>query len=243
MSPRPRIGITVHLASVTASPGGAELRFELAARYAQAVREAGGVPLLVPTDSPASIGDTLGAVDGLLLSGGGSLPTAYFTANPNPTLRQTNPVRYDMEVALIRAAWERGMPLLGICRGHQTIAEALGGELIRDVRGPDRPEHYQDEAPTVRTHALGVVGGSRLARLVGTQTQVNSFHRQAVSVAPAGWRAVAHSPDGLIEAIEADVGFGVGCQFHPEWLGEVEPGFAALFEEFVAASARFGASG
>lgn len=240
MSRRPRVGITVHLGAVERL-GREEARFELTARYAQAVRDAGGVPLLVPTDSAEGLGATLDALDGLLLSGGGSLPAAYFEANPDPTLRQTNPVRYDVEVALVRSAWERDMPLMGICRGHQTIAEALGGELIRDVRGDGRPEHYQEDAPTVRTHALAVEDGSRLARLVGSAPAVNSFHRQAVVRVPAGWRVVARSPDGLVEAMEAERGFGVGCQFHPEWLVE-EPGFAALFAEFVAAGAAFGAS-
>lgn len=237
MRQRPRVGITVHLGSVERH-GRDEPRFELTARYAQAVREAGGLPLMVPTDSAEGLEETLDALDGLLLSGGGSLPAAYFQENPDPTLRQTNPVRYDVEVALVRAAWARGMPLLGICRGHQTIAEALGGELVRDVRRQGSPEHYQGEAPEVRTHALAVEEGSRLARLVGAATAVNSFHRQAVSRPPEGWQAVARSPDGLVEAIEAERGFGVGCQFHPEWLFD-EPGFARLFEEFVAACAQY----
>ena len=237
MARRPRVGITVHLGTVRRQ-GREEERFELAARYAQAVRDAGGAPLLVPTDSPEAAEETLDALDGLLLSGGGSLPARYFEENPDPSLRQTNPVRYDVEVALVRAAWSRGMPLMGICRGHQTIAEALGGELIRDVRRDGRPEHYQEEAPTVRTHPLAVEEGSRLARLVGRETRVNSFHRQAVSRPPSGWRVAARSPDGLVEAIEAESGFGAGCQFHPEWLCD-EPGFAALFAEFVAACAGF----
>ncbi len=237
---RPLIGISVHVGRVAAPHGDVEMRFESQARYAQAVREAGGIPLLVPTDSQEVVEDTLNELDGLLLSGGGSLPSAFFEQNPQPTLRETNPVRYDVEVAMVRSAWARSMPLLGICRGHQTIAEALGGEVVRDVRGPDRPEHYQDLSPTVRTHALSVESDSRLGRLIGRESLVNSFHRQAVGAVPTGWRVVARSPDGLVEAMEAVNGFGVGCQFHPEWLGEAEPGFARLFTEFVAASEEFG---
>lgn len=237
---RPRIGVTVHLAEVRTREGDLEHRYELASRYAEAVRDAGGLPLLVPTHpgSVAAAEETVAAIDGLLLSGGGSLPASYFDEHPDPGLRDTNPLRYDVEVALVRAAAAAGMPLLGICRGEQTIVEALGGELVRDLRGVDGAgDHYQTVPAAERTHGLRTRPDTRLARALGPEARVNSFHRQVVARPPEGWRVAAWSDDGLIEAVEATVGYGLGCQFHPEQLAPSEPGFAALFEEFVAAAA------
>lgn len=238
---RPRIGITVHSATVVAREGNEEVRFEVAARYAQAVTKAGGIPLLLPAHPDAAIHpDGLAVCDGLLLSGGGSLSAQYFVDNPNPSLRATNPPRYDVEVALVRAAAAAGMPLMGICRGHQTIAEALGGTVLNDLRQHvGASEHYQEAPAYEPTHALRTEPGSLLGRSLPAGTSVNSFHRQVVSAVPSGWAATAWSPEGLIEAMEAEASFGLGCQFHPEWLGADEPGFDWLFDEFVAAARTF----
>ena len=246
MRTRPRIGITVHSADVRAREGNRETRFEVSARYAQAVARAGGLPLLVPAHPSVAVpvGETLAALDGLLVSGGGGLSADYFVEHPNPSLRDTNPERYDVEVAMIRSAWQSGVPLLGICRGHQTMVEAMGGTLVNDLRTEaGNAEHYQKEPATTATHALALRAGSLLARLVPDGVMVNSFHRQVVSTVPPGWNVTAWSADGLVEGVEAgDSGqpgtkrFAVGCQFHPEWLGESEPGFDRLFEAFIAAA-------
>lgn len=236
---RPRIGITVHVGEEAAPQGHRETRFALGARYAQAVLEAGGLPLLLPThpEAAAPAEAVLAAIDGLLLSGGGPLPPGYFALNPEPSLQATNPGRYQVEAALVRSAAALGKPLLGICRGQQTMVEALGGELLRDLtRHPGALEHDQALPPWLPSHALRVEPGSRLAGWVGPRAQVNSFHRQAVRSAPSGWRVSAWADDGLVEAVEAERGFMVGLQFHPEWLGQSEPGFRALFTDFVAAT-------
>lgn len=238
----PIVGITVHVAEVEAKQGNMEWRFQLGARYSQAVAEAGGVPLLVPTH-PAAAGrleGVLGAIDALLLSGGGSLPGQYFLDHPDPSLRETNPVRYDLEVGLVRAAWAAGMPLLGICRGHQTIAEALGGTLVHNLAlVPGSADHYQSEPATVTTHAVDLTAGSALASWLGPTAQVNSFHRQVVDRPPPRWRVTARSRDGWVEALEADRGFGIGTQFHPEWLTSEQPAFRKLFQAFIEAAAHY----
>ncbi|HET9026763.1 MAG TPA: gamma-glutamyl-gamma-aminobutyrate hydrolase family protein [Trueperaceae bacterium] len=241
----PVIGITVHVAEVVTEEGHGEWRFQLAARYAKAVADAGGVPLLLPThpDSSGRLEDVLGAIDALLLSGGGRLPGQYFHDNPDPSLRDTNPVRYDLEVSLVRAAWAAGMPLLGICRGHQTVAEALGGTIVRNLGAiPGAANHYQTEVATVTTHAVELTPGSALAGWVGETVRVNSFHRQVVDKPPPHWRVTARSTDGWVEAIEADRGFGIGTQFHPEWLTQEQPAFRKLFLAFVEAAANYRAA-
>jgi len=240
---RPRIGITVHMAEQTEGKDPAEVRFSLTARYAEAVLEAGGQPLLLPThpNSAAPASEVVGTIDGLLLSGGGSLPRQYFADNPNPSLRQTNPLRYDVEVALVRAAREERLPILGICRGHQTMLEALGGTPVRNLNAEaGDADHYQSRPSDVATHGLRTVPGSRLAGWLGEDIRVNSFHRQVVQDVPPGWRVAAWSDDGFVEAIEAAEGFAIGLQFHPEWLEKREPAFRRIFDAFVAAAAARG---
>lgn len=234
---KPLIGITVHLAEREARQGHVEQRLEVGTRYGAAVLRAGGIPVLVPTarTNSAAPADLLSRLDGLLLSGGGSLPASFFGENPDPSLEDTNPERYGIEVELVREAAARGLPVLGICRGHQTLSEAFGGTLIRNLGAlPGQRGHYQEEHPGTATHGLRLKEGSLLASLLGPEAMVNSLHRQSVDVVPAGFSASAWSDDGLIEAVEKDSGFVVGVQFHPEWLADGEPGFAALFDRFVA---------
>ncbi len=238
---KPRIGITVHMAEQIESDGLKEVRFSLVSRYAEAVLEAGGLPLLLPTHpkSAAPASEVVGTIDGLLLSGGGSIPRQYFNDNPNPSLRETNPLRYDVEAELVRAARDAHLPILGICRGHQTMLEALGGTPVRNLSAAaGDADHYQSLPSNVTTHGLRTVAGTRLAAWLGEETRVNSFHRQVVQDVPSGWRIAAWSDDGLVEAIEADDGFAVGLQFHPEWLEESEPAFRQVFNAFVAAAAE-----
>ncbi len=232
----PRVGITVHVAEVEAKQGHLEWRFQVGTRYAQVVAEAGGVPLLLPTHAAAAASATavLDGLDALLVSGGGSIPGQYFVDNPDPSLRDTNPVRYDYEVALIRGAWVRGLPLLGICRGHQTIAEALqGGPALNLGVIEGAREHYQTQEPTETTHGALFEPGSKFAGWLGSGAPVNSFHRQVIERPPPGWRVSAYSDDGWIEAMEAENGFGVGVQYHPEWLVSSQPAYRNLFSEFV----------
>ncbi len=237
---KPRVGITVHVAEVTDRAGHPEWRFQVGARYAQVIKQAGGVPLLLPTHPEAALSpsETLDLVDALLVSGGGNIPGQYFVENPDPSLRDTNPTRYDLEVELIRAAWDRGTPLLGICRGHQTIAEALGGSPVLNlgiVSGARN--HYQEEKPTACTHGVAFEPGTQLASWLGPAGGVNSFHRQVVEQPPVGWRVSAYSDDGWVEAMEAVDRFGVGVQYHPEWLVDEQVAYRRLFSEFVAAAA------
>jgi len=236
-----RVGITVHVGEVIAREGKPEWFYQVGTQYARIVAQAGGIPLLLPTDAAAAAppGLMLDAIDALLVSGGGSIPGQYFRDNPDPTLRDTNPVRYDLEVELIRAASERGLPLLGICRGHQTICEALGGSPVRNLGVmPGVRDHYQELQPATTTHTVSFESGSRMASWLGESAPVNSFHRQVIDAPPPGWRVSAYSDDGFIEAMEAESGFGIGVQYHPEWLTEQQPGYRALFSEFVGAARR-----
>jgi putative glutamine amidotransferase len=240
---RPVIGITCHLALQPAPSGNARAFHRLSAQYTLAILAAGGLPMLLGTakDYVPPPPDVISAIDGLLLSGGTDLPAGSFSDNPRPTLRETDPGRYDYEVELVREAWRRGIPIMGICRGHQTLAEALGGRLILNIvmDNPQRPSHYQKEPPTAPSHEIITVADTRLKEWLGEAATVNSFHRQAVAEPPAGFVVSAWSGDHLVEAIEAKGCFALGLQFHPEWMFQSRAEFLRPFQAFIQEAAGF----
>ncbi|MEW6524042.1 MAG: gamma-glutamyl-gamma-aminobutyrate hydrolase family protein [Bacillota bacterium] len=199
--------------------------------YAEAVERAGGLPVMVPfVDGAGVLEEVLRIVDGLVMTGGGRLPDFD---GPLPGLRQQHPERYQQDARLIRGALELGMPLLGICRGHQMINEVLGGTLALQVAG-------HDQAPLLACrpfHRIRVEAASRLERLAGAgELDVNSLHRQAVTRPGRGLRAVAWGPDDAIEAVEGDGDqFVLGLQFHPE-LMPGEPFSQRIWQGFCRAA-------
>jgi putative glutamine amidotransferase len=237
---RPVIGITCHLTVQPDASGHTRGFLRLAAQYTRAIREAGGLPVGIGTsgDSVPPPAEMLAAVDALLLSGGTNLPASSFSDRQRPSLRETDPDRYDYEVELVREARGRGMPLMGICRGHQTLVEALGGRLILNIAEdcPQAGDHYQKDPPTMPVHRIVTSPGTRLRNWLGERTRVNSFHRQAVVEPPAGFTVSALSEDGLIEAVEGQGSFALGVQFHPEWMFPERPEFLRLFGDFIRAA-------
>jgi len=191
--------------------------------YVQAVKAAGGEPRLL---RPEEIGDRerlLGEVQGLLFPGGGDIDPTHYGEEPHADLLPTDPEQDAFELEMMRRAYERDLPTLGICRGMQVMAVALGGKLIQDismeVRGafPHRQKADRDQ----ETHPVDIVQESILAGIVEPlRLGVNSFHHQAVArPVPGELRISAEAPDGLIEAVEApDKSFFVGVQWHPECL-------------------------
>lgn len=203
--------------------------------YMKAIEEAGGMPVVLPP-----LGDAAGFVerlDGICLSGGPDLdPDAYGAPERHAELGPTEPGLDAFELELARAADERGLPLLGICRGVQALNVARGGTLHQHL-----PGHRQTEPATATTHTVHVEPGSRLAQVVGEGVlRVNSFHHQAVDALGEGLRAVAYAAGGIVEAVEdgnpARPRFVLGVQWHAEGLIG-QPRHRALFEALVAAAA------
>src|SRR3954464_5597802 len=164
--------------------------------YMRTLDAAGAIPVVL-----TPIGDAdafLDRLDGICLSGGPDLdPAAYGALERHAELGPTEPGLDAFELALARAADERGIPLLGICRGAQALNVARGGSLHQHIAA-----HRQTEPVTATTHTVHVDGGTHLAQLVGTRPlRVNSFHHQAVDVLGRGLRAVARAADGTIEAV------------------------------------------
>jgi putative glutamine amidotransferase len=203
--------------------------------YMRALEAAGGLPIVLPPVALESVPALLDRLDGLCLSGGPDLdPDAYGATSRHPELGPTEPAVDAFELAVARAADAAGLPVLGICRGAQTLNVSRGGTLHQHVEG-----HRQIAVGTMPTHRVTVLADSRVAELTGAgEVAVNSFHHQAVDVIGSGLRVVAHATDGTIEAIEdPSRELFLGVQWHAESLAD-RPEHGALFAALVEAAAR-----
>ena len=210
--------------------------------YVQAVRRAGGLPVLVPLGlNEDELRDLYDRLDGLLLSGGGDISPAEYGMKATADLRQVDLDRDRVELILTRWAAAEEKPLLGICRGAQTFNVALGGSLYQDIAtehpGQSKHDYYPGYAYDYPAHPITVSEDTLLARALGAPLlNVNSLHHQSArDVAPA-LVPVAFAPDGVIEAVELPGHrFALGVQWHPEWLPEM-PEMRGLFGAFVASA-------
>ncbi|MBO5015344.1 MAG: gamma-glutamyl-gamma-aminobutyrate hydrolase family protein, partial [Bacteroidaceae bacterium] len=194
----------------------------LAEGYYQSILKAGGVPVILPpfeeTDALISALDSL---DGILLTGGADINPLYLGEEPVMELHGINPRRDKQELLLAKLAADRQIPILGICRGIQTMNAAFGGTLYQDIHSQmegKRIKHDQDLDRGYASHTVQIEEGSLLHRLFNTDIlAVNSFHHQAVKDAASGFRVCARSVDGVIEAIEStEYKSMLGVQWHPE---------------------------
>ena len=202
--------------------------------YPQAVARRGGVPVVIPPfASDEAMLELLPRLDGVVVAGGPDIHPSLYGQEPSEALGPTEATLDGYEIALIRLALERRMPILGICRGMQALNVARGGTLVQDL-----PHHRQAEPGRLATHGVRIEPGSLLAEALGTtETRVNSFHHQAVDELGFDLRPVAWADDGLLEGIEAtDRDWVVGVQWHAEGLVDAAEQHA-LFDAFLAASA------
>jgi putative glutamine amidotransferase len=224
---------------VVARPHGEPPKLEvaLATNYPEAIERAGGIPVIVPLLRPDAIAALLDRVDGVCLPGGPDLQPSVYDEEPHPELGPTEPRVDAMELALVRAADRRNLPILGICRGMQLLNVARGGTLhqhLPDVVG-ERLRHRQPEHGSITTHRVETAPHSRLrSALGGPSLEVNSFHHQAVKALGQGLVATAWAEDGTIEGIEqAGARLVLGVQWHAEGLRA----HASLFELLIDAAA------
>ncbi len=206
----------------------------LGERYLEAVRAAGGLPVILAPIRTGQADLLLERLDGICLSGGPDLHPHHYGAAEDPELGPTEPELDRFELALARRAVARGTPVLAICRGMQVLNVARGGTLHQHL-----PDHRQALAGGETTHLVELAPGSRLERLMHTRTpEVNSFHHQAIATLGRGLRVVGRAQDGTIEAVEGTSGaFTFGVQWHAEYL-TARADQRALFEGLVAAAAR-----
>ncbi len=194
----------------------------LAEGYYQSILKAGGTPFIIPCyeDMNALI-NTLEHLDGILLTGGADINPLFLGEEPIKELHGINPRRDRQELLLTKLAADRQIPILGICRGIQTMNAAFGGPLYQDIHiqmEGTRIKHDQDLERSYASHTVNIEKGSLLHELFETDTlAVNSFHHQAVKEAAPGFRVCARSSDGVIEAMEStEYKSMLGVQWHPE---------------------------
>lgn len=183
----------------------------LPAGYPRLVQRAGGLAVMLPPDAPERAAATVARVDGLVVAGGPDVEPVRYGAEPDPRTGPPARARDAWELALIRAALDLRIPLLGICRGMQLLNVALGGTLVQHIDG-------HAGAPGVfSSHPVTPVPGTRYAGLVPEESSVPAFHHQAVARLGRGLIPSAHAADGTVEAVELPApDWVLGVQWHPE---------------------------
>lgn len=238
MSRRPRIAITPWRRALPTYLGERTVLDALDPAYSERVAAAGGLPVIVPR-AGVEPGEALEGADGLLLSGGGDVDPSTYGDRPENVAADADPDADAWELALLREARARELPVLGVCRGAQLMAVAAGGRLAQrlpaDAAHRDL-DHLSPEDILAERHPVALAEGSRVREIFGApQIDVNTIHHHGI--ADAGALAVTGRAAGrLIEAIEDDAArFLVGVQWHPEKMSE--PDQRLLFEAFVRSTA------
>ena len=235
----PLVGVTCYVEEVDRTPWLAQRSAVLPHAYVAQVEAAGGVAVVLPPRVDAD--DTMAAavvsrLDALLVSGGADVESWRYGASPHPTSQDARPDRDAWELALVRAALAADLPLLGICRGMQVVAVALGGDLEQHV--PDRVGHdgHNPSEGVYASHHVQPVAGTRLATAVGADPlDVPTYHHQAVrldGLTGTGWVPAAWHEDGTLEAMEDPSGrFRLALQWHAEEAPDV-----GVFAAFLSAA-------
>jgi putative glutamine amidotransferase len=226
---RPLVGITTYV--VPARFGAWEIDSALVPNdYVRAVERAGGRALLVPP-SPDGVEETLDALDGLVFSGGSDLDPALYGQEAHAQTRDVTRARDDAELTLLRAALERDLPVLAICRGSQVLNVALGGDLVQHLPDEVGDEKHKHTPGVYADHEVAIDDGTRLATVLGDRAPVKSHHHQGFDRIGEGLQVAARADDGTVEALELpEQRFAVGVLWHPE-AGEDASLFEALVEE------------
>ena len=211
--------------------------YYLPGAYLDAVRNAGGFPILLPPGEK-SVGIILELVDGLIFAGGEDIEPSIYCGNSHSTIAAVDPERDEFELALAKKVLQNSIPTLGICRGSQLLNVATGGKLIEDV-----PDEIGDSilhrlnVGEASEHPVQIEQGSRLAEITGSnEVNVKSQHHQGMRIVPDVWRISARAPDGVIEALEHKTHpWLLAVLWHPEMSPE-DPHHQRIFKALVEAS-------
>jgi putative glutamine amidotransferase len=235
-APRPLVGITTYVAPAKWSYWELEAAL-VPAQYVRAVERAGGRAMLVPP-STEGIEETLDALDGLIFSGGSDLGPETYGQEAHAETFGIVPDRDDAELALLKAALERDMPVLAICRGSQVLNVVLGGDLVQHLPEVVGDEKHKLTSGVFADHDVDVEPSTRIGKLLGRHAPVKSHHHQGFGRLGEGLVEAARAEDGTIEAVEdPSRRFALGVLWHPEAGEDLK-----LFEELVREAAEYRAS-
>ena len=190
--------------------------------YTKGVIEGGGIPIVIPTTGDIEIiKEQLNLIDGLILSGGPDINPIYYGEDLKEKIGVISPERDDNEIKILKEFLKTEKPILGICRGHQLLNVYFGGTLYQDLSYFEMEplKHRQDLYPELEIHNVAIEKNSILEKLYGESIRTNSFHHQAINKLGEGFKVIARSSDGIVEAIEKiDHKFCLGIQWHPEMM-------------------------
>ncbi|MBV8162556.1 MAG: gamma-glutamyl-gamma-aminobutyrate hydrolase family protein [Acidimicrobiia bacterium] len=238
MADKPIIGISAYPKTYDAATG-PTLLHTASRYYVESVERAGGIPVVLPVVDPEDVPGMLDALHGVVMTGGGDVQPSLYGATPAPETHNVDPRRDAFDIALLREALDREIPVLAICRGMQVANVALGGTLVQHVPAVTGLHHDQHKHGHEGVHRVKIESDSHLAEALGeTELDVNSIHHQAVLEAAPGSRAVAWADDGTVEAFEIEGNRHlVAVQWHPELL-EDWPEQQGLFRQLVHRAAE-----
>ncbi|NLX90623.1 MAG: gamma-glutamyl-gamma-aminobutyrate hydrolase family protein [Firmicutes bacterium] len=215
---KPLIGITATLQEVDYDKQQVNCHF-LPAFYTDAVSQAGGAPVLIPSGEEATVNYYLDGLSGILFN-----------------CEAESPVQDNFKMFLLRRALQRDLPILTICGGTLLLNLALGGTLLQDIKEQSGKQikHWPETANDEPVHNVKIKEG-KLKLILGKETiEVNSFHHQAIHKLGKGLVALACSPDGIIEAVESELhSWVLGVQWHPELMFKHSAEQQSIFKAFI----------
>lgn len=220
---------------LTPSHDSKQHRYQINDDYMQAVIRAGALPLVLPlTEDRETLDEACSRLDGLLLTGGADPSPSLYGEETLPVCGETDSVRDEAEMYLIKKCVRENIPFLAICRGFEIMIAAAGGTLYQDVetQRPDSLLHPRYEVPAEKVHGVSIEEGTMLRELCGTnEIKVNSRHHQGAKDVPEVLTISARAEDGLPEGVElSGHPFAIGVQWHPETLSAQSPEAQALFD-------------